>query len=127
MSSPRFIFRFAVWSIFCFIALTISGSVERRAAVDAGRRYSEDFARMIQSTETWWKERAMTDPAATIQVGRAIKSARYSVRGATALLIAGLVVWFSKERAPNKSAAPNGGPATQLGNSGVTEGPPSVS
>jgi hypothetical protein len=25
------------------------------------------------------------------------------------------------------SAAPNGGPATQLGNSGVTEGPPSVS
>lgn len=24
-------------------------------------------------------------------------------------------------------AAPNGGPATQLGNSGVTEGPPSVS
>lgn len=29
--------------------------------------------------------------------------------------------------APNKSAAPNGGPATQLGSSGVTEGPPSVS
>jgi hypothetical protein len=27
----------------------------------------------------------------------------------------------------NKSAAPNGGPATRLGNSGVTEGPPSVS
>jgi len=27
----------------------------------------------------------------------------------------------------NAAAAPNGGPATQLGNSGVTEGPPSVS
>ena len=28
---------------------------------------------------------------------------------------------------PNKGAAPNVGPATQLGNSGVTDGPPSVS
>ncbi|MBE7502719.1 MAG: hypothetical protein HS113_21035 [Verrucomicrobiales bacterium] len=28
--------------------------------------------------------------------------------------------------APNKVAAPNGGPGTPLGNSGVTEGPPSV-
>jgi hypothetical protein len=28
---------------------------------------------------------------------------------------------------PNKGAAPNGGPATQPGNSGVTEGAPSVS
>ncbi len=27
---------------------------------------------------------------------------------------------------PNKAAAPNGGPATQLANSGFTEGPPSV-
>ena len=31
------------------------------------------------------------------------------------------------ERRAEPSAAPNGGPATQLGNSGVTEGPPSVS
>ena len=33
-------------------------------------------------------------------------------------------------RRPNKAepdAAPNGGPATRLGNSGATEGPPSVS
>jgi hypothetical protein len=28
---------------------------------------------------------------------------------------------------PNKGASPNGGPTTSLGNSGVTEGPPSVS
>jgi hypothetical protein len=28
---------------------------------------------------------------------------------------------------PNQDAAPNGGPATPVGNSGVTEGPPSVS
>ena len=28
---------------------------------------------------------------------------------------------------PNHAAAPNGGPATPLSNSGVTEGPPSVS
>ena len=28
---------------------------------------------------------------------------------------------------PEPAAAPNGGPATQLGNSGASEGPPSVS
>lgn len=28
---------------------------------------------------------------------------------------------------PNKIAAPNGGPGTQLGNSAVAKGPPSVS
>jgi hypothetical protein len=35
--------------------------------------------------------------------------------------------WMRSERAIAECAAPNGGPATQLGNSGVTEGPPSVS
>jgi hypothetical protein len=33
--------------------------------------------------------------------------------------------WLQEIAEP--SAAPNGGPATRLGNSGVTEGPPSVS
>jgi hypothetical protein len=32
-----------------------------------------------------------------------------------------------KSTMPNEGAPPNGGPATRLGNSGVTEGPPSVS
>jgi hypothetical protein len=37
-------------------------------------------------------------------------------------------MWEEKEgRDAEPCAAPNGGPATQLGNSGVTEGPPSVS
>jgi hypothetical protein len=34
---------------------------------------------------------------------------------------------LKKEPNPQQCAAPNGGPATQLGNSGVTEGPPSMS
>jgi hypothetical protein len=34
---------------------------------------------------------------------------------------------MSYKKGVEPSAAPNGGPATQLGNSGVTEGPPSVS
>ncbi|MBE2205725.1 MAG: HNH endonuclease [Chthoniobacterales bacterium] len=33
----------------------------------------------------------------------------------------------TRVKTPNKGAAPNGGPATQFGNSSVTEGPPSVS
>jgi len=38
----------------------------------------------------------------------------------------GVPVEFSRTAA-EPSAAPNGGPATQLGNSGATEGPPSLS
>jgi hypothetical protein len=34
---------------------------------------------------------------------------------------------FHVQGIPEPGAAPNGGPATQLGKSGVTEGPPSVS
>ena len=34
---------------------------------------------------------------------------------------------FLADGSPNEGTAPNGGPATALGNSGVTEGPPSVS
>jgi hypothetical protein len=41
------------------------------------------------------------------------------------ILAIGQSLGLDKDAEP--SAAPNGGPATQLGNSGVTEGPPSVS
>ena len=38
------------------------------------------------------------------------------------------IEWYqSRTKNGELGAAPNGGPATQLGNSGVTEGPPSVS
>lgn len=36
-------------------------------------------------------------------------------------------VYFLRKPGAEPGAAPNGGPATQLGGSGVTEGPPSVS
>ena len=39
----------------------------------------------------------------------------------------GRKVQRNKTKKGQPGAAPNGGPATQLGNSGVTEGPPSVS
>jgi hypothetical protein len=38
-----------------------------------------------------------------------------------------VIVRFEPKRKVEPSAAPNGGPATQLGKSNVTEGPPSVS
>jgi hypothetical protein len=38
-----------------------------------------------------------------------------------------LAVCLGKDINGEQNAAPNGGPATRLGNSGVTEGPPSVS
>jgi len=98
VNSKRLIVRFFVWVAFTYVALSVSGLLERRMAVAAGRRHSEEFGRMIQSTELWWKERAKQDPQGTIRAGREILAARYTVRGVTAILIAGLVVWFSQER-----------------------------
>jgi hypothetical protein len=49
---------------------------------------------------------------------------------ASGLLVIGYLSWAfrnPKRKDAEPGAAPNGGPATQLGNSGVTEGPPSVS
>ncbi len=43
------------------------------------------------------------------------------------LLSREILVTLRTLRSAEPSAAPNGGPATQIGNSGVTEGPPAVS
>ena len=43
------------------------------------------------------------------------------------MLIRHLLAKLDAGAAPNQSAPPNGGPAMQSGNSGVAEGPPSVS
>jgi hypothetical protein len=48
---------------------------------------------------------------------------RHRVKSASLLASNGPV----QDRVAEPGAAPNGGPATRLGNSGVTEGPPSVS
>ena len=95
MHSKQLVFRFLVWALFVFLALSVSGTLERRMAVAAGCRNSEDFGRVIQSAELWWKERAQQDPQGTIRVAREMFAARYLVRGATSVLIAALVVWFS--------------------------------
>ena len=39
----------------------------------------------------------------------------------------GLLSWYRPDNSAEPSAPPNGGPATPVGNSGATEGPPSVS
>ena len=98
MHSKQLIFRFLVWTLFVFLALGASGTLERRMAVAAGCRHSEDFGRMIQSADLWWKERAQQDPQSTIRAGREIRAARYTVRGVTAALVAALVVWFSNPK-----------------------------
>jgi hypothetical protein len=46
---------------------------------------------------------------------------------ALAMLVGGLVLGFSRRPIAEPGTPPNGGPATPLGSSGVTGGPPSVS
>lgn len=46
---------------------------------------------------------------------------------ALAMFAGGLILGFSRRPTAEPCASSNGGPATRLGNSGVSEGPPSVS
>ena len=46
---------------------------------------------------------------------------------ALAMFAGGLILGFSRRPTAEPCASPNGGPATPSGNSGVGEGPPSVS
>jgi len=52
-----------------------------------------------------------------------------SVMGSVVVCVLGVLAfaWNRHRTAAEPGAAPNGGPATPLGNSGATEGPPSVS
>ena len=46
---------------------------------------------------------------------------------ALVMFVGGLILGFSRRPIAEPGTAPNGGPATSLGNSSLTEGPPSVS
>ena len=51
----------------------------------------------------------------------------FMVGGSLAGMLSNLLIVLSNNTAPNEGAPPNGGPATPAGDSGVAEGPPSVS
>jgi membrane associated rhomboid family serine protease len=50
----------------------------------------------------------------------------FAVGGCLAGAVSNAMIVLLKSTTPKEGAAPNGGPVTQLGNSGVAEGPPSV-
>jgi hypothetical protein len=58
---------------------------------------------------------------------------RFFANGSITLFLVGVPVTLTfikiarRQAGTQQAAPPNGGPATRLGNSGVTEGPPSVS
>jgi hypothetical protein len=56
---------------------------------------------------------------------------RFALQAGAFFLVNGLLCYFlwnyGERGQANKGASPNGGPAVRLGNSGVGEGPPSVS
>ena len=56
---------------------------------------------------------------------------RFALQAGAFFLVNGLLCYFfwnyGKSEKANEGAPPNGGPTSPLGNSGVTEGPPSVS
>jgi hypothetical protein len=61
-------------------------------------------------------------PYATVQVSQGLALSILSLT----LVLAGIMI-YRKSKKTEPCAAPNGGPATSHGNSGVAEGPPSVS
>jgi hypothetical protein len=102
----------------------------------------EGVGGMIVSLTEWWRLSHVGVSSGLVAGGFLLPladsvSVAVPVGGAFlsgSLLSAGILYWqlhrhdsYSRRRIAEPNAAPNGGPATQLGDSGVTEGPPSVS
>jgi hypothetical protein len=87
------------------------------------RRVPALFAALLLTLPVWFAATVLLYAPSLDQVW---------VTGAVIAVLVGLPVFAAALVAtaacrPNKGAPPNGGPATPLGNSGVTVGPPSVS
>jgi len=97
MNQNQLIFRFLRWAIFLFIALGISGNIERKLAVSVGCQLSPAFAQTIADGKKSADEQRIKDPEGVKRVGYQMIAARYTVRGTTAVILAGLIVWLRKD------------------------------
>ena len=92
MKNNHIILRFLGWAILLFIVLQVSSAVEHRLTTAVAVRLSPPYARSLADWKKTEAEQIAKDPAAggAYELMGATGSA---VRGITALLIAGLVVW----------------------------------
>jgi hypothetical protein len=97
MTQNQLIFRFIRWAIFLFIALGISGSIERKLAVSVGCQLSPAFAQTIADGKKSADEQLVKDPEGMRRVGHQMIVARYTVRGITTFILAGMIVWWRKD------------------------------
>jgi hypothetical protein len=97
MTQNQLIFRFFRWAIFLFIALSISGSTERKLAVSVGCQLSPAFAQTMADGKKSVDEQMTKDPEGMKRVNHQMIVSRYTVRGITAFILAGLIVWFRKD------------------------------
>jgi hypothetical protein len=86
--------RFVALVAILFLGLTIAGTVERRTARVVGCHYSPEFAQHLEESETWSKDFEKSNPQEIARAGGAMRAVRYVVRGLSAFLLAGVVVWL---------------------------------
>ncbi|MBI5801211.1 MAG: hypothetical protein HZA92_10900 [Verrucomicrobia bacterium] len=82
------------WTAFFYIVLSLSGAAERQAAVSAGFKHSDEFARLIQSAESFTKDRGEKHPEEAKRVGGEIMMARRMTRAGCAFVLAVMTVWL---------------------------------
>ena len=97
MTQNQAIIRFLRWAILLFIALGISGSIERKLTIAVGCQLSPAFAQTIADAKKSANEQLIKDPEGMKRVGHQMIVARYTVRGITAVILADLIVWLRKD------------------------------
>ncbi len=97
MTQNQTVFNFLRWAIFLFIALGISSSMEHKLAVSVGSQLSPAFAQGLADSKKEAQEQMAKDPDGARRAGYQMTVAKFTVRGITAIILAGFIVWFRKD------------------------------
>lgn len=96
MTQKQPFFSFLRWAIFLFLVLGVYSALQRSYTVYVGCQVSPSFAKTIADGEQAAKAEQAKDPEDMKRVGQQMRFAKYTVRGVTAIIISGIIVWWRK-------------------------------
>jgi len=97
------------------------------AAIVLGQVATVHRSQLDRAFMEWRQHPTRESEQAFVRQKRITEIQRWAFSGVVFAVLAGLTVLVYRIRRGELAASPNGGPAMRSGNSGVAEGPPSVS
>jgi len=97
MKSKQLFVSFLRWTIFIFVLLMIANKIEHKVTAAVGSYLSPTYAQWIADLHTSANAVRTKDPAGWRYVTIRVAFSIFAVYGITAVIIAGLVVWWRRD------------------------------